>query len=92
MATIEERAKICAENVACDITNTYVVELVIEHELTEQDRIARAEERERCIKAAQDAHCGMCPIYEVCHNLDGGNLGGECNAKENIRKAMEGGE
>lgn len=58
---------------------------------TEQDRIARAEERERCIKAAQDAHCNMCAIYEVCHNLSGGNLDGECKAKEIIRKAMEGG-
>lgn len=32
----------------------------LDEALTEQDRIARAEERERCIKAAQDVTCRMC--------------------------------
>lgn len=34
--------------------------------LTDQDRIARAEERERCIKAAQDAICAPCTFVDEC--------------------------
>lgn len=54
---------------------------------TEQDRIARQEERERCIKAAQEWRCnnecpwfmkhGSCPL--VC----------PCDALVNIRETIE---
>lgn len=35
---------------------------------TEQDRIARAEEKERCIKAVQDAFCNekQCKKFWIC--------------------------
>lgn len=52
---------------------------------TEQDRIARQEERERCIKAAQDVYCDI-----TCnHRCD---FTQRCQIMWEIRKAMEGGE
>lgn len=47
--TIEERAKECAEEFARDNAHIRVtpLKIAIEYELTEQDRIARKEERER---------------------------------------------
>lgn len=55
---------------------------------TDQDRIARQEERERCVKAAQDATCRMCKHYnhqcEVCTNFVT-----PCIRVQNIRKAIE---
>lgn len=52
---------------------------------TEQDRIARAEERERCVIAAQLFFCdNFCDNYVGCR---------ACNLQEKIRKAIEeGGE
>lgn len=86
MATIEERAKKCANDWR---TDEYFasVECHIEKALMEQDRIARDEERERCIKAAQDWLCKSC--CETCyskHNI------AACYKGKAIRKAMEGGE
>lgn len=59
---------------------------------TEQDRIARTEERERCIKAAQEAHCKLyCKLCDndadyKCYCLN-------CLQRTEIRKAIEeGGE
>lgn len=56
---------------------------------TEQDLIARQEERERCIKAAQDAVCKVCA---ACYNITNCKKNG-CGYFNNIRKAIEeGGE
>ena len=38
---------------------------------TEQDRIARQDERERCVKAAVKAHCKMCNFCFMCKYADG---------------------
>lgn len=50
---------------------------------TEQDRISRAEERERCILMAQKYACRNCLNEGVC---DGTRM---CTIKNNIRKAIE---
>lgn len=60
--------------------------------------IARQEERERCIKAAQEVHCLLCPIHNRCELIENGTIGVDtwnrcrCFDRVNIRKAMEGGE
>lgn len=83
MTTIEERAKaIVTENGRFpfdEYAHQRYIDLV--QLATEQDSIARQEERERCIKAAQDAHCSFCPSYLFDCSL--------CKEKETIRKAME---
>ena len=51
------------------------------------ERIARQEERERCIKAAQDAHCVLCNyndgICGVCTSFY------ECDERDMIRIEMK---
>ena len=85
MTTIEERAKIAfprLEDPADVLTRHGYIEGAIE-----QDRIARQEERERCIKAAQEAHCKLCgkDADYKCYCLN-------CLQRTEIRKALEGGE
>lgn len=51
---------------------------------TEQDTIARAEERERCIKAAQKWLCSLCSDNHYCdHNAK------ECYQCDALREEME---
>ena len=90
MATIEEIEE--KLNVGINLAND------IQKFVQEQDRIARQEERERCIKAAQDYICGACPVHIDCTiNGDDGEYQNhrgavKCECREIIRKAMEGGE
>lgn len=82
MATIEERALNATMNCVVSSAPYYVGYM---DGATEQDPIARAEERERCIKAAQDAYCfnhckGYCTMYAACKH---------CNEREEIRNAIE---
>lgn len=85
MATIEEKAIVYEDYLGRrSYTQTAVQQAYIAG-ATEQDRIARQEERERCIEAAQYWYCIRCcdTSGEECHY---------CHIKEHIRKAMEGGE
>lgn len=71
----------------------YSIEWVLREIATEQDRISRTEERERCIKAAQKWYCeNKCSFFhrfKTCIMCDKWN----CNETEDIRKAIEeGGE
>lgn len=105
METIEERAKAIAEKWKSDIIRggedlsfTHL-EYVAKQAATEQDRIARQDERERCIKAAQEVHCLLCPIHNRCELIENGTIGVDtwnrcrCFDRVNIRKAIEeGGE
>lgn len=59
--------------------------------VTEQDRIARAEERERCIKAAQEIVCKMC-YEDSAIGCKYANDVAKCTTLIRLRKAMEGGE
>lgn len=59
--------------------------------LTEQDKIARAEERERCIKVAQEIYCRDCGCcYNERMRLE--KKQNNCSLLDEVRKAMEGGE
>ena len=98
MATIEERA---VEWIKSKDTSAMILENggvsgaaveIYKQAATEQDRISRAEERERCIKSAQDFICAGCI---------GENKIDRCQTREvctkrgrmfRIRKAMEWGE
>lgn len=66
------------------------------YRLFEDGRIvARAEERERCIEKAQYLYCKMnCPSFVFCIKTVGRRrfLLAECEGREDIRKAIEGGE
>ena len=98
MATIEERAReIATQRVGNDYSGKapisedaqywHVIHSACYEAATEQDRIARKEEQERCIKAAQDVTCRMCecscreekkylcPLYSAIRNdiMKGGN-------------------
>lgn len=87
MATIEERAKefvmdqiVKRENGKEINVGEYKSRIKdVSKLLTEQDRIARADERERCIKAI----CRVCQDRIFCCNRD-------CMYINNIRKAIEG--
>lgn len=84
--SIEERAHNHAEKWRNE--EYYSVDEAIEAALTEQDRIARAEERERCIRIACDYYCDDCDgcIYKK-ENKE------KCRRLELLRKAIEeGGE
>lgn len=95
METIEERARQIAEKWKSDIIRggedlsfTHL-EYVAKQAATEQDRIARAEERERCIRLAQEWYCNeycTCATPNSCKAHD-------CKAmiEGSIRKTMEGG-
>lgn len=101
MATIEERAKAFSEEQnACDICDgkgkycpcgNFTADYDMYFKIaTEQDRIARTEERERCIKSAQEWRCkNECPWF-----IQDGKcpMGYPCGTMANIRKALEGGE
>ena len=81
--TIEERANEFCENMGGDLRyKTYYLVIA-----TEQDRIARQEERERCIKAALKTTCECC----MSHSF-GCRANENCQKLVGIRKAMEGGE
>lgn len=91
METIEERATNAWKNNG--LRGSYMLGYI--EGATEQDRIARQEERERCIKAAQDAHCRCCKWYEVCtsNGFDIKKTCIRCDQREQIRQAIEeGGE
>lgn len=53
---------------------------------TEQDRIARAEERDRCIQMAQLRECKRCKDNDKCWLCD------DCTIMQDVREAMEGDE
>lgn len=91
MATIEERAEILCYDIDLCYTLDFCDNLHYDKEralrlaqesLAEQDRIARAEERERCVKAMQDWCCGMCTERKSHCEV--------CTYKDEIRKAMVG--
>lgn len=96
--TIEERAKaqadLCLSCIDCGEVEQGCMDcerrgryLGYKRGATEQDRIARQEERERCIKAAQDIYCdSICIVHDICKDH------GQCSNKNKFRKAMEGGE
>lgn len=88
METIEERVnKMCYfMNGNLRLRDVNIKEALIEI-ATEQDRISRADERERCIKIAQDWNCKI-----ACANgLDcKSDYKERCVVLEGIRKAMEG--
>lgn len=85
MATIEERAYQYAVKTDkpyswfCDLEKSYIAGA------TEQDRIARQEERARCIRLAQDAVCKVCAS---CYNITNCKKNG-CGYFNSIRKAIE---
>lgn len=100
MPTIEDRARYIFANVekkgVYDCWGNHAWQFseygalyAIEGAMKIQDRIARQEERERCIEIMQKWCCNHCAVAEVCYNLCGGNLDGDCNQKENIREAIE---
>lgn len=53
----------------------------------EQDRIAREEEREMCIKAAIQAHCRLCPVFNK-ESMEC-NLDYDCQERDKIRNIIE---
>lgn len=91
MATIEERAYRYAVKTDkpyswfCDLEKSYIVGA------TEQDRIARQEERERCINIACEVYCRDCGCcYSEQMRLE--KKQNNCSMLDELRKAMEGGE
>ena len=100
METIKERAKAFSEDKNnCDVcdgksycpcekfTSNYNMYIQI---ATEQDKIARQEERERCIRIATFEHCRLCHYYSEIDNVCVSTH--PCDDSKLIRKAMEGGE
>lgn len=97
MATIEERAKAIAEEWkkdiirGCEDLSFTHLELVAKQAATEQDRIARQEERERCIDCMR--------VFRNTHNMSRYYIRPKNGLTvfdvdlfiEDIRKAMEGG-
>lgn len=84
--TIEERATLDADKYVGENGNFGAWQshrLAYIRVATEQDRIARAEERERCILMAQKYACRNCLNEGIC---DGTRM---CTIKSNIRKAIE---
>lgn len=88
MATIEERAHnyaITNESNIQDWDGDYEIMVMSYKEgASDQDKIARQEERERCINAAQDAICDLCCGCP--------KIGYNCAKMNNIRKAIENNE
>lgn len=85
METLEERV---LKHYHAFVNNEYIsIADALRSIATEQDRIARQEERERCIEAAQGWLCKLC--YDACYCDQNAN---ECCQCEAIRKAMKGGE
>lgn len=88
MATIEERVKNLIKNIIKDcidfengVVNISILDKYVTNALTEQDRIARAEERERCfvaIKKWRCRQCRFCPYYDKT----------TCPQLKDIRKAL----
>lgn len=86
MATIEERAKQMCYFMNGDLRlRDANIEKALIEIATDQDRLARQEERERCIKAAQDYYCNRtCAGYDIEHCLCR-----ICDCRKNLRKAIE---
>lgn len=86
MATIEEKLYEAIDGVIMSGKTAYsdLVDEILPL-ISEQDRIARAEERERCIKAAISCICEECAIEYRENSV----LCGLCETRVNIRKAME---
>lgn len=96
MATIEERATKFANVkglcIDCASVDHHCMECETRGKIkgyikgaTDQDRIARKEERERCINAAISCICKECSIG-YCENSV---LCGQCETRVNVRKAIE---
>lgn len=87
MATIEERAAAFTDSKISGKVGKQCIAIGYIHGAQDQDTIARQEERERCIKAAQDVVCRMC---ESSCREERKYL---CSLYSTIRKdIMEGGE
>lgn len=87
MATIEEIARECAEKVTDRLIYHKGLKSQYGHildALNKQDRIARAEERERCIQIAQDTFCRYCKVEGECGGLCASIIFTE--VRDNIRK------
>lgn len=96
MPTIEDRAKYIFDNTEKQgVTDCWGNDAwrfskcgalyAIEGAMKIQDRIARQEERERCIKAAQDYYCNRtCAGYDIEHCLCR-----ICDCRKNLRKAIK---
>lgn len=85
--TLEYAKYYCDEKTPCLVTKNDAIQIA-----TEQDSIARQEERERCIKIAQDKMCSIC---KTAHNSCGYGVictYGECDEREKLRKEMEKGD
>lgn len=84
METIEARATVIANKIysGWDTERIRQIERGAIIAATEQDRIARAEERERCIMAAQGAYCDI-----TCNTRC--DIKNRCEIMYEIRKAME---
>lgn len=91
MATIEERADAYAKRVCEASADKYCYAIGYYNGATEQDRIARAEERERCINAAQELVCKKCFDNSAigCRHA---NDVAKCELLIELREALEGGE
>lgn len=93
MATIKDLAMVVANRIysGWDTERIRQLESAAAMAARQQDRIARREERERCIKAAQDAHCRCCKWYDVCtsNGFDIKKTCIRCDQREQIRKAIE---
>lgn len=93
MATIEERAKKlifeiiedCIDFGAREVLAGRAVEYAT-NTLKKQDRIARQEERDRCIKAACREHCLLC--RKRYGDFGCTNKNKYCTEPDKIRKAM----
>lgn len=101
MATIEERANLfackgcdtrnCKRHI-CGCTRASYRKVDYITIATEQDRIARQEERERCIKAAQNWWCkNKCSDYKRCiHGLGNVRILAEgCSFEDELKNELE---
>lgn len=68
------------------IENRFLLQADVIRLVEDKERIARQEERERCILMAQKYACRNCLNEGIC---DGTRM---CTIKSNIRKAIEEGE
>lgn len=90
--TIKQRARIHAISKSRSTLNRFRdIEVAYIEGAETQDRIARQEERERCINAAKKACCYVCKHIEMNSGCFIDPTTKECSKIEHIRKAMEGG-
>lgn len=81
METIEEKIK-----QECVVTNSRPSYVLFDDAVrfaTEQDSIARKEERERCVQRAQLCECKRCKDNDKCWLCD------DCTIMQDVRKAIE---